>query len=106
MRSGRLRHRITVEQRTLANDAAGQSTETWATTKWLKNLPARVIETGHVEEAREREQTTSHKRIQIDMRYNRHITSEDRVKFGTRTFHIDGLTVDEVKNGMVLFCHE
>ena len=106
MRSGRLRHRVTIEQRTLSNDAAGQSTETWATSISLKRLPARVEELSQTETIREREQVDANRSVRVTIRHNSKVKVDDRVIFEGRTFHIDGVKTDGLQHEMILMCNE
>lgn len=94
MRAGRLRHRLEIQAATEARDAAGGVTRTWATeaTVWGAVEPFRgreVFEAGQVE---------SEATHRIIVRYRGNLTSDKRIKFGTRVFNIDFVANRDERN--------
>lgn len=83
---GNLRHRITIEQRTLASDGMGGSTETWSTlaTLWAKVEPKSAKHKWIAESLTE---ITTHV---ITIRNRDDIDSSMRIKWDGRTFQIEG----------------
>jgi SPP1 family predicted phage head-tail adaptor len=103
MRSGPLRHRITIEAPVETQGSDGSMTTTWETflTAWASIEPL----IGREYFAQQREQAAvSHK---IRMRYRPGITHKMRVAWGTRVFEIESvLNVGERNREIVLMCGE
>ncbi len=87
MRGGRLRHQVTVQQATHAQDAYGATTETWSTyvQAWAGVEPIRGTE--RFEAAKNQAQADT----KIVMRYRSGITPAMRVLFGSRIFDIQSV---------------
>ena len=92
MRAGQLRHKISFQQLTVANDTWGHSNETWTdmVTTYAAIWPIRGIEKL---EALKLDNEVTHK---IRVRYNSSLTPKMRIRFGTRYFNISSIiNVDE-----------
>lgn len=92
--AGEMRHRITIQQRSLASDGIGGSTETWSTlaTVWSKIEP---MSAGQVAWASSLEHRVTHK---ITIRYRSDLTSDMRIQYGGRIFHVKGYRNLEERN--------
>ena len=100
---GAMRHRITIETPTRVSDGMGGATITWAThaTAWSKVEP---MSANQVFWARHLEHRVTHK---ITLRYVAGITSDMRVSFESRIFHIKGIRDLEERNRFIeLTCEE
>jgi SPP1 family predicted phage head-tail adaptor len=92
MRAGSLRHKITFQQLTVANDSYSHSTETWTdqVTTYAAIWPMRGTERM---ESMRLDQEVTHK---IRIRYKRDLHPKMRIKFGTRYFNVRAIiNVDE-----------
>lgn len=85
MRSGTLRHRITLQQDAGTADSAGQVIENWST--WLANEPAEVIETGGSESLRGQQIDATATHV-VRIRYRTGVTERLRIVWGTRVLGI------------------
>lgn len=85
MRAGQLKHRITIQQPTVAQSATGATTETWATfaTRWAKQEPLAGRESVRASEAFFGE--ADHR---FTFRYTAGITKAMRVSWAGRVFDI------------------
>lgn len=98
-----LRHRITIEQLTLAANDSGGQTESWSTfaTVWASITPKIVKE---VNQGQRLEPRIDH---DIIIRYLAGVTTTMRIKFGTRYFEIKAAVIkDEVKEWMNILAAE
>ncbi len=104
MRSGKLRHRIIIQQKTATRGTFGEEIETWTTyhSCWAEIDPPK----GREFFASQQKQTDVTVRIVI--RYKSGITTKMRVKFGTRIYDINAvIDPDERHNrGLILECTE
>lgn len=103
LNAGGLRHRVTIQTPTHAQDTQGGLTESWANgnTVWAS------IETLYGRELMYARQSESQATCLIRMRYDATITERHRLLFGTRTFGIESINnVDERNAEMVLSCRE
>ena len=84
MRSGTLRHRITIQESTETSDGMGGFTTIWSDKleMWVAIWPLSAKERL---DAMKLELQITHK---IRGRYRSGITAKDRIKFGTRIFNI------------------
>jgi SPP1 family predicted phage head-tail adaptor len=84
MRAGQLRHRITFQQLTVANDTWGHSVETWTDQfdTWASIWPLRGTERM---EGLKLDNEITHK---VRIRYRSGIHPKMRIKFGTRYFNM------------------
>jgi SPP1 family predicted phage head-tail adaptor len=84
MESGRMRHRVVIEQASYAGDAMGQGIPTWTTyaTMWGDVLPLRG------REFFEAQKTASEVTAKILIRYRSGINPAWRIRFGTKIFRI------------------
>lgn len=83
MRAGELRHKVTIQSKTESRSDTGQVTYSWSDTAtvWASIEPLSGRE---LEFAQAVHSETDHK---ITVRYTA-LTSEDRIKFGDRTFEV------------------
>lgn len=103
MRAGPMRHRITLQQRSLTADSFGQPLETWSdvTTAWAEIRPLRSKE---AELAKQVYPTATHK---VFMRYVAAVGSDWRVVFKGRVFNINEvLNVNAIGRELRLICSE
>lgn len=101
--AGKLRHRVTVQQFIESQDSYGQENKTWSDHKtiWASVEPLRVRERM---EAKQQQTDITHS---ITIRYLSSITSEDRIKWGSRIFNISEVrNIDEQDRRMQLLAIE
>jgi len=94
MRAGRLRHRITIQQPTLTTNALGGKTKSWTdfTTVWAAIEPT----TGHeIDQDHQLEPEVS---ARIVIRYLSGITSDMRIKYGSKYYKISGIVNPDERN--------
>ena len=92
MNAGKFRHRIRIEANTPTEDSYGDTVDAWGKVAdwWADVRPLRANE---VTEAQRFQGRISHK---IAMHYYEGLTSEHRIVYAGRVFHIDGVVnVDE-----------
>ena len=94
MRSGILRHRITIQESTETSNGMGGFTTTWSDKleAWAAIWPLTAKESL---DAMKLELQITHK---IRIRYRSGITAKDRIKFGARIFNIVSLINFEERN--------
>lgn len=92
--AGDLRHKITIEQVTRVSDGQGGFTETWSTfaAPWAKVEP---LSAGQKLWAESLQHRISHK---VTTRYFAGVTSDMRITWGSRVFHIKGIRNLEEKS--------
>lgn len=103
MSAGELRHQITLQAKTIANDGMGGVTETWSDqlTTWAQIDPPKAREFF----ANGQMQAEIITRIRI--RYRPNVAHTWRVKYGTRYFNITSIVnPDEVNQELILMCRE
>ena len=103
MRSGELRHRITIEQPTETRDSYGSVKITWSTlaTVWAAIWPVRAKEFVSLG------QTQSEVTHRIRMRYRNDVTTKLRIEFNSRYFAINQVINPDERNIMLeLVCTE
>jgi SPP1 family predicted phage head-tail adaptor len=103
MRAGRLRHRVTIQQRAGTQDSYGQEDDDWndVDTVWAAVEPLRGRE--FLEARREGAEVTT----RIVTRYRSGITPAMRVSYDSRTFDIVSvINVDERDSELQLMCRE
>jgi SPP1 family predicted phage head-tail adaptor len=104
MSIGTLRKRLVIESKTRTSDNMGGATVSWAThtTVWGEIKPRSANEAFW---AKHLEHRVTHT---ITIRYLSTITSDMRITFGSRTFHIKGIrNLEEERNRFtVLDCQE
>ncbi len=105
MRSGQLRHRITVQQYTETRDDFGAVVETWA--DFAANVPAFVKPVASSDKWTG-QQTTQQITHEIKMRYLSGVKSEMRVLYGSRVFDISAPPINWQERNMelTLLCTE
>ncbi len=83
----KMRHRITIQADNPGTDAAGGSTNPWASPTDIVSLKAAIVPVSGRELLRgmQTENPVSHK---ITTRYKSGVTASHRIKFGTRFFNI------------------
>jgi len=94
MRAGRLRHRITIQQPTTSTNAQGGKIKTWVdvATVWAG------IEPISASESDQNHQLEPEVSVRIVMRYRSGITSDMRIKFGSRYYKIIGIINPDERN--------
>jgi SPP1 family predicted phage head-tail adaptor len=95
MRSGTLRHKITIQSAALSTDTMSASaTENWSTytTAWAEIKPLKGME---AVEHKKLGQETMHR---IWIRYQSGITTAMRIVYGSRTFEIRGVRNPDERN--------
>lgn len=106
MRAGSLSNRVTLQRPGGSRDAHGERTTTW-TDVAVVYARIRSLSVREAEMAGQRQVATSHA---IEIRYSSVVAAMDaswRVKFGTRTFAIDGILNAEERNVMLtIYCTE
>lgn len=103
MNIGKMRHRITIEQKTKVSDGAGGYTESWVpfVTVWASIDPVSGKE---FFEAQQTQSSVSHK---IRIRYKSGVLPAMRVNFKGRIFGIESVINWEERNrDMLLMCSE
>ena len=93
MRSGRLRHRIDIQEETSTSDGMGGFTTTWASIEGMGSVPAQIMPLSSKEQldAMKLESVITNK---IRIRYRDGITSKNRIVFGSRIFNIKGAPIN------------
>ena len=105
MKSGKLRHLVTIEYRTVATDGTGYGSQssTWAT---LDTVWASIESVTGSESWQDKQQSpaVTHK---VTIRYRSGIDPKMRVKFGSRYLNIAGIAnTDERNVELVMMCRE
>lgn len=103
MQAGRLRHRVSIQQRVEARNGYGELISTWSTlaTVWGSVEPIRG------REFFEAEQVQSEISTRVRIRYYDGITAQMRVLFGSRKLQILAvIDVNERHKEMQLMCKE
>lgn len=103
MQSGKLRHRITIQQPTNTAGSMGQVTTTWSdlATVWASVEPLSGSERWRAQQV---QPGVSHK---VTLRYLAGVTPAMRVQHGTRYLNIDSVLNTEERNvELVLNCVE
>jgi SPP1 family predicted phage head-tail adaptor len=100
---GKLRDRITIEEKTQVEDGSGGFSETWSTfaTVWAEVLPTSSAERFFAEKL---EMTTTHK---VRIRYLAGLSSSMRINLGARVLKIQGIVnLEERDRFLELKCEE
>lgn len=103
MQAGKLRHRIEIQSRVLAQDGYGDPLPTWTTqaTRWGQILPQSAQEVWRAQQA---QPEVTHV---VRMRFYDGLTPDFRLKIGTRIFNIAGVTdTEERHREHVITCRE
>lgn len=103
IRSGLLRHKIEIQEKTVGRDLMGQEIVTWHpfTYAWASIEPLSGREYFAAQQA---QATISHKMV---MRYQAGIKPYHQILWGTRTFNIDAILNEGERNvELTLFCTE
>jgi len=103
MQAGKLRHRVELHSATAAQDAYGESIDTFASfaTVWASVEPLQGRELEHAQQI---SAETNHK---VTIRYNSTVTEAHRVIFGSRTLEITAIINPQERNEYQdLFCKE
>lgn len=103
MRSGRLRHRVTIQQPVVAVNGYGERITTWSTvaTVWAAVEPLRG------REFFDAEQTQAEVSHRVVMRYRSGMVATMRLLHLTRVLHIQAIIdVDERHRELQLMCRE
>ena len=103
VRSGKLRHKIAIQQITVTQDANGDTTKTWATvaSPWANVVPVSGREYFNAK------QHTSEISHTVEIRYDASITPKMRVLHNSRYFDIESvINEDERDKQTTLMCRE
>lgn len=103
MRAGRLRHRITIQSATEAQDSHGQAIDTWATylTAWAEIAPLSGRELFAAQE------THSEISTRIRLRYREGVTAKMRVLHGSTVYNILApLNIETKDRELQLMCSD
>lgn len=105
MQAGRLRHRVTLQKKSVTRDAMGGESVTWV--DQATNEPAAIEPLS----ARDRflaQQAQPELTVRIRLRYRAEVSAEWRVKYGTRIFAIVAppINVGERNRELHLLCSE
>lgn len=103
MQVGKLRHKISIEERTDSLDGRGESVEIWS-----KYLSAKAgiysIDGDETEKMHQENNSVTHRVI---MRYRAGVTAKMRVNFNGRLFDIESvINVNERNKSLKLMCEE
>lgn len=104
MRSGRLRERVTIQQRTMASDGMGGQTETWSTlaTVWAGVLPRQANREALVIAAN---QLQARSGFDVRIRYRDDVSPSMRVSWRGNTLEVESVSdPDQRKREIVLSC--
>ena len=87
MRSGLLRHTVSIQSETPTPDGMGGSTLVWADVSGMTKVKAAIwpLKSSEALDAMKLELTVTHK---IRIRYRASVTAKNRIKFGSRYFNI------------------
>ena len=102
MRSGKLRHRVSIETETLTPDGLGGFTSGgWNAVSGMSSVPAHIMPLNSKEQldAMKLESVITNK---IRIRYRAGITSKNRIVFGSRIFHIQGAPINYDERNLTL----
>lgn len=106
MRAGRLRHYVAIQERTQAQDAAGQPTDTWANVSGLSSVNA-AVEPAKAVEKQVAEQLGHNVTHVVRIRYMAGITSDMRIVHNGRYLDIVGIRNPDERNiELVIECEE
>lgn len=104
MKAGKLRHKVTIQSRTLTADSYGGQTETWATFAagvWAAVEPLTSSEQWRAQQA---QASVSHR---VTIRYLAGVEPTMRVLFGTRHLNIGSIrNIEERNKELELLCTE
>jgi len=104
MRIGKLRHRITFQQRTTTQNSYGELTETWAdyATRWASVEPLKGREYFSAK------QTQAEVDVRFRCRYLSGLNTADfRIKYGSRIYDIVSIiNVDERNKELIIMAKE
>ena len=87
MRAGKLRHRVTIQSRTVAADTVGHPVETWAT---LASVSADILPMGGAEPFHS-DQFDARVSHDITIRYRTDVTPNMRVVWGSKTLDVEAV---------------
>lgn len=102
MRPGRLRERITIENRDTTVTTSGTPNGGWAT---FASRRASVIER-EGKESYEGDQNVARQTHEVEIRYLPDVTRDMRVNWGGRILQIHGFTIDAKRTRIVMKCEE
>lgn len=106
MRSGLLRHRVTIQEYTKADNSLGEPIKTWANISGTPTVWASITPMSGSEffTARQTATETTHR---VVMRYMDGLDTKMRLKFGSRYFYILSiLNKDERDAELEIMCRE
>lgn len=92
MRAGKLRHRVELQQKVIADNALGGANPTWAAIDCFKRVPAAVIPlSGGESEFADRMQATLMYRIEVRFLRGIDPNAQLRVVWGERTLNVTAI---------------
>lgn len=103
MRAGKIRHRVSIQRKTISQNSIGEGIESWSELckRWASIEPASGSEVVIGDQING---TVTHI---VTMRYLGGLTSKDRVTFNGRNFDINGVVnTDERNIETILACRE
>lgn len=103
MRPGQLRHRVTIQAKTITRGTDGSVIESWADTAtvWAAVEPL----TGR--EYWAAQQINAERTVKFRIRYRSGITPQMRISYSSRTFDIKSvINVEEQNRELLLMCEE
>ena len=102
MRGGRLRHRVTIQQKVKSRGASGQETFTWS--DWATGVPA-SIEPLSGRELMRVQQEHAETKTRIVMRYRAGVTTEMRLVHGSTYYDIKSVIHHDLRGRqLTLMC--
>lgn len=103
MRAGRLKHRVTIQARSLDTaNTYGERTETWSDVATV-SAEVRMLSGS---EAYRVKQVQPEATVIVMMRYRDDVTSIQQIVFGSRTLHPLSVTPDVRNTTLTLLCRE
>ena len=101
MRSGNLRHRVSIQRQAETTDGMGGFSLIWSAISGMSAVPAAIWPLSSKEQldSMKLESVATHR---IRIRYRSGITSKDRIVFGSRVFNIIGAPIDFEERGRQL----
>ena len=103
MRGGGLRHRLTIERKSITQNELGDPVESWSTfaQRWASVEPLRG------REFFDAQQVNAEITVRFRLRYTEGVAPEMRVNFDGRLFDVRAVVnVDERKAELILMCSE
>lgn len=103
MRSGKLRHKVIIQNVTETTDSMGGSTEVWSDTEgvWAQISPLSS------REYFQQQQIQSQATHRVTIRHTTNVNHKSRLKFGARYLYVQSMrNIDEIGDKLELMCAE